>query len=1234
MTSDAIDVQGGLLTRDFLQRLRAGDVPGGKAADYDVAGRLEDRVTASWNELRNAWGIFQVQRARVPKDDDDEAYRVTRDSWIKFVFDVLRFGHVVEEKRPLRIEDKDYPIRFVIQGVPVHVVAFTQELDIGPSGTARGNPHSLLQEYLNRKQSDSWGILTNGREWRILRNNAASTRASYISFNLEAVMERFDEFSLWWRVAHASRVLPRADEAPWLEKWMLEADRLGTRALDDLRKGVEEAIKTLGAGFLKHPRNAALYRRLESKELSGQEYYHQILRLVYRLIFLFVTEDRGLLLDPKASRESKDVYTTYYGTQRLRKLALEIRGSQHHDLFEGLKVVMDGLKNPRGAPAIGIVGLNGALWSKEFIPDLDTASIRNTHFLQAIRNLTRIKRDDGQYQVVDYQRMASEELGSIYESLMEFEATVIPQERLFNLNFTKGSERRTTGSHYTPTELIDKVLDHALDPLLDEAQDKTKHPTPQEREKALLELTVCDPTCGSGHFLIAAAHRIAHRVAQERTGEFEPGVHDKRHALRDVVGRCIYGVDINPMAVELCKVGLWLEAMEPGKPLTFLDHHIKCGNALLGAFPEYLEKGIPDEAYTPRPGIDNPEVCKELKRINKNFPMQQTKLVNFKEDSERVQSILAKCLEHIDAMPSDTVEQIAAKEEAYRTMYLGTNEYERYKLALDAWCAAFSYPKVGLGNDANIGNPDLVDLLHPEGPAGVALNHAIQAEVMRRENRFFHWFVEFPAIAKAGGFALLVGNPPYLGGSKVSGTLGHHYNAYLVTRFDGYRTGGDLAGAFVLSFWRLRRLGGAIGMITTNTLGKGATRENGLALIRRKGAVVAFAQTDIEWPGVAAVVVCAIVLRDVVATCLLNGRAVASISSRLDSLPENEVATLPMRQNKCFEGDKAGGKGFVVSDAEAKAWIAADQSYAEIVKPYLTADDLLQGTTQGPSRWIICFRDWPLDQARRYEAAFKRVEALVKPERANNNEARTRENWWQFKRFTKAMRLHVGSQKTVLVRAGVSETPLFCQVSADSVFSNALFVIAASDWNTCGQLNSAIHETWYRRQGSGMKQDSRYTPSTCFETFPVPRETLDIARLGEAFHEAVLAHARQRGMALTPLWNLVNDPECKDADIEEIRSLRNQLTVAVANAFGMTGIDFGFGFYKDHADRWRYKMSPEADENVYLELVRLNAEQAAAEKAVAGNGADSAGPKTKKAQIDAKAAKGQQKLDWQQPVRL
>ena len=217
-----------------------------------------------------------------------------------------------------------------------------------------------------------------------------------------------------------------------------------------------------------------------------------------------------------------------------------------------------------------------------------------------------------------------------------------------------------------------------------------KQPDP---EAAILKLKVCDPASGSGHFLIAAAHRIAKKLAAVRTGDEEPSPEEVRKALRDVIGHCIFGVDINPDAVELCKVALWMEALVPGKPLSFLDHHIQCGNSLLGTTPALLKRGIPDEAFEPIEG-DDKATCRDYRKQNRDERSRQTTMFDLFAKSEVIRlSNVAPALARIEAMGDDSIAALHAKEQAYRELKEST-PYEYARLLADAWCAAFVIPKM------------------------------------------------------------------------------------------------------------------------------------------------------------------------------------------------------------------------------------------------------------------------------------------------------------------------------------------------------------------------------------------------------------------------------------------------------------------------------------------------------------------------------------------------------------
>ena len=350
--------------------------------------------------------------------------------------------------------------------------------------------------------------------------------------------------------------------------------------------GVQKAITILGSGLLAHPANAVLRQNLRSGALCVQDYYTQALRFVYRLMALFVAEERDLIFDPHAVQAARDRYLARYSMARLRRLAGQRAGTNRSNLYRDLWLVMEKLACDAGCPELGLFSLSGLFFSNAILPDLARCELTNRELLKCVRFLA-FTAGNGIRRAIDYKNLGVGELGSIYESLLEMRPEVNIDSATLELTFARGNARKASGSYYTPGGLIDCLLDSVLEPALAEACARSDPP------QAILNLKVCDPACGSGLFLIATAYRIAKRLAAARTGSEEPGSEMCRAALRDVVSHCIYGVDINPMAVELCKVNLWLEAVEPGHALSGLDAHIQCGNSLLGVTPALLARGIP-----------------------------------------------------------------------------------------------------------------------------------------------------------------------------------------------------------------------------------------------------------------------------------------------------------------------------------------------------------------------------------------------------------------------------------------------------------------------------------------------------------------------------------------------------------------------------------------------------------------------------------------------------------------
>ncbi|MGD2089553.1 MAG: N-6 DNA methylase [Candidatus Aminicenantes bacterium] len=769
---ESVIVEGAVLPADMVRQIAGGNkaIEGLKPVDYHLAPgeRINEAASRAWNRLVGLWQAFKDKRNELTPDDSGRG--MTREQWLLPLFQELGYGRL-QRAETFVIEEKEYPISHMWLNSPIHLMGCGVDPDRrkkGEPGASSASPHSLVQEFLNRSDDHLWGFVSNGLKLRLLRDNVSLTRQAFIEFDLETMMEGeiYSDFVVLWLLCHQSRVEADKPEDTWLEKWHRMARASGIRILDNLRDGVEKAITALGQGFLSHQANKELIETIRTGALSPTCFYHQLRIMVYRLIFLLVAENRDLLLLPEASPEAKERYNNYYSISRLREIAARpgSGAARYTDLWRGVQVIFDLLGKDQGYPDLALPGLGSFLWSKQALPQLMNCTISNRDFLKAVYSLSFVI-DKNVRHKVDYKNLGPEELGSVYEALLELHPEVNTSDGSFELKSAGGSERKTTGTYYTPTSLIVSLLDTALEPIL--KQRKT--------EKEILGIKVCDPACGSGHFLLAAAHRIARRLAAVRTGEPEPSPADLRTALRDVIGHCIYGVDINPMSVELCKVGLWMEALEPGKPLSFLDHRILCGNSLIGAYPALMKKGIPDEAFTPIEG-DDKKVCQKYKKLNREErgSMSKRSLYDAAGEAWFGQTDFSMEFVNLDAIDDTTMQGIHHKQAAYKQM-MESDNYKYNRLVADAWCAAFAWKKQEVGEVPYPIHEEVFRNIE-KNPLGIP--QWIKDEISRLagQYQFFHFYLAFPDVfwlqksdetpenphtGWSGGFDVVLGNPPW-----------------------------------------------------------------------------------------------------------------------------------------------------------------------------------------------------------------------------------------------------------------------------------------------------------------------------------------------------------------------------------------------------------------------------------------------------------------------------------------
>ncbi|OGV46461.1 MAG: hypothetical protein A2X46_14640 [Lentisphaerae bacterium GWF2_57_35] len=769
-----IRLEGGLFVPDLLERAGQGRCDHQAPADYHIPKgiQLHDEYGRSFKIARAEWKDFvsNTERSDLTRAACDQR---TRAYVIKLLHDA--FGYDISEHPGIEIDAHRYPITFFGAGGRVPVVVAPSSLDLMSSdeafaviggGARRKSPVQLMQEFLNASKDHTWGIITNGRHLRLLRDSATLTRPCYLEIDLETILkdEVYHEFRVAWLLLHASRALPVKDaECAW-EVWRESGHKEGARVREGLRKGVTDALLALGEGFLQHPTNESLRHSLDNGSLSREAYFEQLLRLVYRFIFLFTTEERGILHPEDDSSEGDAARTLYaegYALRRLSQRALRCHGfDDYHDLWQGIQIVLRCLQN--GESRLALPSLGG-LFAEDQCPDFVSCRLTNRVVLTVMRHL-RWAEIDGALSRVDYRNMGPEELGSVYESLLELVPEVDVTTRTFAFvgledeASTAGNKRKTTGSYYTPDSLVKELIKSALDPVIEACL--TQHA--DAPEKALLSLAVIDPACGSGHFLLSAARRLAERLAPLRSTDGSVRDEDYRTALRDVISHCIYGVDRNPLALELARSALWLEGFEPGRPLSFLDHHLVCGDALLGILNfDQLRKGIPKDAYQMLSGDDR-KACSDLARINNaQIKTLEAALKGQQEifNQEEREDIFKKMAE-LDAMPDNTPSDRARKEQVY-TEFLSAARNSHPAHAADLFVGAFLVPK---DNESSISTVPTTNHLQYEltgnGTAATPEMRRSVSDVCTRA-KVLHWPLVFAHVFARGGFDCVLGNPPW-----------------------------------------------------------------------------------------------------------------------------------------------------------------------------------------------------------------------------------------------------------------------------------------------------------------------------------------------------------------------------------------------------------------------------------------------------------------------------------------
>ncbi len=762
----SFEIKGGLFSAELIEDLssRQGQTPD----DFGLSAgqRVSDEASRVMAMAKNQWMNFKQVKERL--HPEQSGISETRSLWIIPLLSILDY-ELQYHKANETIGENSFNISHRTTNkdqLPVHISSFRETLDQNPDHSRgnRNSAHVHMQEYLNHTEH-LYGIITNGLKLRILRDHHRLTGIQYLEWDLEQLMEENDlaSFTAMYRTLHASRMPARQGDDSLLEQYHQHSIEEGHRVRDKLKNAVYKSLQLLGNGFLQHKDNDALREAIASGEISAIAYSQSLRTLLYRLLFLFVAEDRKLVFTPGSSPENQVVYGNCYSLNRFRNLAESyIRANERHsDVWEQLKATFRLFEEEQTGEPLAISPLGGELFAPDALGAIRSARINNKELLKAIDLLSRFEQQHDHRIRINYKRINVEEFGAVYESLLELNPKVSISGTGSSFQFIEGESRKGTGAYYTHQDLVKQLLKTTLEPVIKErlakAEENITDPDELKQRKidALLSITVCDPACGSGHFLLAAARALATELAYLKAPK-GVSINDYEHeAMREVIEHCIYGVDINPDAAELCRLVLWIEAHQAGKPITYLDHKIRCGNSLVGWLGALKPLIIPDEAFKPIPGDD--KVMAKRWQIQNARNKHKTLDLPFEETIETSWGKSKSLFEKVEQQPVNTLEDYWRKKAIHHTW--AQNEKTAHKRTLlNIWTYAFFQAYEGTDRPIVI-NDVLKAFQQGELDSNAAVLKTVEAEA--KAARFFHWPLEFPDVFERGGFDAILGNPPW-----------------------------------------------------------------------------------------------------------------------------------------------------------------------------------------------------------------------------------------------------------------------------------------------------------------------------------------------------------------------------------------------------------------------------------------------------------------------------------------
>ncbi|MBS3909268.1 MAG: hypothetical protein KGZ93_06535 [Actinobacteria bacterium] len=1150
-----------------------------------------------------------------------------------------------------------------------YVVGERQKLDgHAPDGTLPKGQHWMIQAVnlaLQKQEHDlRWIILTNGDQWRLLDAKNLRKYESFLEIDLIDLLKGQDDRLAAYLFHHIVRLEDSLEKDESTGKNKLDAffeqSIQATEATEKyLKTSVSDNLNTPGGGDgimaqlcmgLVHAIDPSGTRAFTDAERD--EIYRNATYLLYRLLFIFYAESRNLLpMDREdyqaisLNRLVEDAYAVHLNPGN--------NAIQQTNLWDQLNTLFNAIQY--SDEYMGIPPYNGGLFENDDKVYLKECKIANRFLAEALVELAYLSdpNDETDPERIDYRDLSVRHLGSLYEGMIEYRLFIAEEELLARRDkdgkvkylsaekterkpndelLKKGKvyfaqsphERKATGTHYTAEDLVERLVKQTVLRLLNERwqefepnftqwlaeidatpgeaqrrrlQERVDSELEQFVESQVLNLRACDPAMGSGHFLVHIAHQMTNFILWVFTRT--PWTNDNINLDADlwrkrIVENCLYGVDINQMAVELAKLSLWLATMQLGQPLSFLDHHLKQGNSLLGASLEEIETLLKQDDFS------KSTAKSEVAEARGQYLLLQ-----------QVHSLQQKMGE-ANTLLQKIANQIVSRAEDVHQQELNLEEVEKILTPYKQIGNLVVAQKMGVKITANE-----LHILAKVYQNGSELNEAqniLQNKVQISLGNAYslHWGLEFPGIfwkEEAKGFDVIVGNPPFLGGLKISGELGDYFLQYLKSTFIPSIGAADLCSYFFRLAEKILNEWGCSGFVATNSIAQGDTRRTGISYLLEKGFEIYFADRYVKWRGDANVEVNLVAMfksKSIRSTRenlrYLDNTNVPFISSYLDDVPETTPHKLIQNLGTSFQGDIPYGIGFILDEQTAKNLITKDPNNSECLFPYLTGEDVNANLGQKSKRYAICFHDYDFKKASEYPDLMSIVQEKVKPQRDKVNRERNRLKWWLYGEYRKGLRIAISDLSRILVRSLVSEHHILSFTDPNQILSCKLGIFTFDDYYHFALLQSSTHEIWQKRLASTLEARNSYTLAYCYQTFPFPqsigkKEIEKTDETGKNFYNYRQQIMQQRILGLTKIYNLFNNPKVNDGDIQYIRNLQIDMDNSVIACYGWEDINLQHDFYPNDRKKIRFMPSPAAQREIFTRLVALNQEIAAQEAA-------------------------------------